>query len=121
MTLTEFEKLNEESYKKRLNKTVYYDKFLKRYKKQMKSDPQLEWQGKGKNYVLLEFLMFHEHKHVLPGLPCKQHIRACLYDGKGEWRGLLIDVETDTWIRIQNYDENIALNESYKKHVAEVA
>ena len=60
VTLSEFKKINEESYQKGYNRTLHYDIFLKGFKKKMKSEPRLQWKDEDENFVMLKFAMFHE-------------------------------------------------------------
>ena len=105
--LTTLKKINENSYRKGYNKTIYYDRFLEKFKKEMKSDPSLKWRGEDKNFVLLELVMFHKWKK---SVPCDTHIRASVCNGTGDYCGLFIDLDIDTWERLEMTSENVRLN-----------
>jgi hypothetical protein len=118
VTLSEFEKINEESYQNGYNRTLHYDGFLKEFKEEMDSDSGLVWISEDENYVLLKFCMFHDWKKFVP---CDRHIRALVYNGIGKWDGLTLDLDIATWERLQMTRENLALKELHNKLVKEVA
>jgi hypothetical protein len=105
--LTTLKKINENSYRKGYNRTICYDYFLKNFKKEMKSDPSLKWRGEAKNFALLEFVMFHKWKK---GVSCDTHIRALVCNGTYDNCGLFIDLDIDTWERLEMTSENVRLN-----------
>ena len=105
--LTTLKKINENSYRKGYNRTICYDCFLKKFKKEMKSDPSLKWRSEDKNFALLEFMRFHKWKK---GVACDTHIRASVCNGTGDYCGLFIDLDIDTWERLEMTSENVRLN-----------
>ena len=116
--LSEFKKINEESYQKGYNRTLYYDIFLKDFKREMKSESSLKWRGEDENFVMLKFAMFHEWKKCVR---CDTHIRALVLNGVGNFCGLYIDLDIETWVRLEMNYENVVLNEALNKRAKEVA
>ena len=73
-SLKDLGKLNQISVDKGYNKNLYFETFAKDFEEKMKGKGL--WNGEDKTYVILNGLMFHNHKQMEP---CETHIRTHVF------------------------------------------